>query len=92
MTPCTEDLIYIVRISSEASNIASMEKCFNIIDKEVEELNRRSQKLQEEYLKEIMSISDRYRYLLEQRAIVEEAVLEITSGVLRKRGLSYDLN
>ena len=76
MTPCTEDLIYIVRISSEASNIASMEKCFNIIDKEVEELNRRSQKLQEEYLKEIMSISDRYRYLLEQRAIVEEAVLE----------------
>ncbi len=92
MTPCTEDLIYIVRISSEASNIASMEKCFNIIDKEVEELNRRSQKLQEEHLKEIMSISDRYRYLLEQRAIVEEAVLEITSGVLRKRGLSYDLN
>ena len=92
MIPSTEEIISIVCISSEANNIASMEKCFNIIDKEVEELNRRSQKLREEYLKEIMSISDRYRYLLEQRAIVEEAVLEITRGVLRKRGLSYDLN
>jgi sugar diacid utilization regulator len=32
--PSTEEIISIVCISSEASKIASMEKCFTIIDKE----------------------------------------------------------
>ena len=92
MSPCAEDLISIVCISSEANNIASMEKCFTTIDKEIEELNKKSQKLQEEYLQQIVDISNRHRHLLEQRAAVEETVLNITSGILRRRGLSYDLN
>ncbi len=92
MSPCTEDLISIVCISSEASKIASMEKCFTIIDKEIEELNQKSMHLQEEHLRQIVDISNRHRHLLEQRAIVEETVLNITSGILRRRGLSYNLN
>ena len=44
MSPCTEDIISIVRISSEANTIASLEKCFTAIDKEIEELNKKSQK------------------------------------------------
>lgn len=92
MSPCTEDIISIVRISSEANTIASLEKCFTAIDKEIEELNKKSQKLQEEYLQQIVDISNRHRHLLEQRAIVEETVLNITSGILRRRGLSYNLN
>ena len=91
MSPCTEDLISIVRISSEASSIASLEKCFSVIDKEIDELNKESQKLQEQYLKQIVAISNRHRELLEQRAVVEEAVLDITSGVLRRNSYTFNL-
>ena len=90
-TPTIEEIIGIVRISREASSIASLEKCFSIIDKEIEELNRESQKLQEEYLKQIVAISNRHRELLKQRAVVEEAVLDITSGVLRRNSYTFNL-
>ena len=90
-TPTTEEIISIVRISREASSIASLEKCFSVIDKEVDELNKESQRLQEEYLKQIASISNRHKELLQQRAAVEEAVLDITSGVLRKSSYTFNL-
>ena len=90
-TPTIEEIIGIVRISREASSIASLEKCFSIIDKEIEELNKESQKLQEEYLKQIVAISNRHRELLKQRAVVEEAVLDITSGVLRRNSYTFNL-
>ena len=38
-TPTTEEIIGVVRISHEASTIASLEKCFSLIDKEIEDLN-----------------------------------------------------
>ena len=90
-TPTTEEIIGIVRISREASSIASLEKCFSLIDKEIEDLNKESQRLQEEYLKQIVSISNRHKELLLQRAAVEEAVLDITSGVLRKSSYTFNL-
>ena len=90
-TPTTEEIISIVCISSEANTIASMEKCFSLIDKEIEDLNKESQRLQEEYLKQIVSISNKHKELLQQRAVVEEAVLDITSGVLRRNSYSFNL-
>ena len=90
-SPSTEEIINVVRISSEASTVVSLEKCFSIIDKEIEELNRESQKLQEEYLKQIVSISNRHKELLQRRAVVEEAVLDITSGVLRRNSYTFNL-
>ena len=90
-TPTTEEIIGIIRISSEASTIASLEKCFSLIDKEIEDLNKESQRLQEEYLKQIVSISNRHKELLLQRAAVEEAVLDITSGVLRRNSYTFNL-
>ena len=90
-TPTTEEIIGIVRISSEASTIASLEKCFSLIDKEIEDLNKESQRLQEEYLKQIVAISNRHKELLQQRAVVEEAVLDITSGVLRRNSYTFNL-
>ena len=45
-TPTTEEIIGVVRISREASSIASLEKCFSLIDKEIVELNKESQRLQ----------------------------------------------
>ena len=90
-TPTTEEIIGIVRISNEASSIASLEKCFSTIDKEIEELNKESQRLQEEYLKQIVSISNRHKELLQQRTVVEEAVLDITSGVLRRNSYTFNL-
>ena len=91
-TPTTEEIIGIVRISHEASSIASLEKCFSVIDKEIEELNKESQRLQEEYLKQIASISNRHKELLLQRAAVEEAVLDIISGVLRRNSYTFNLS
>ena len=90
-TPTTEEIIGIVRISSEASTIASLEKCFSLIDKEIEDLDKESQRLQEEYLKQIVAISNRHKELLQQRAVVEEAVLDITSGVLRRNSYTFNL-
>ena len=89
--PSTEEIISIVCISSEASKIASMEKCFTIIDKEIEELNQKTMHLQEEHLRQIVAISNRHKELLQQRAVVEEAVLDITSGVLRRNNYTFNL-
>ena len=90
-TPTTEEIIGVVCISSEASSIASLEKCFSLIDKEIDELNKESQRLQEQYLKQIVAISNRHKELLQQRAVVEQAVLDITSGVLRKNNYTFNL-
>ncbi len=90
-TPTTEEIIGVVRISREASSIASLEKCFSVIDKEIDELNKESQRLQEQYLKQIVAISNRHKELLQQRAVVEEAVLDIISGVLRRNNYTFNL-
>ena len=90
-TPTTEEIIGVVRISREASSIASLEKCFSVIDKEIDELNKESQRLQEQYLKQIVAISNRHKELLQQRAVVEEAVLDITTSVLRRNSYTFNL-
>ena len=91
-TPTVSEIASRVSVSPEAEKVCRLAECLDLIDSQIEALNRRSQDLQEYYIKELVCISEKHKKFLQQRSMIEEAVMELTSKSLRSSGYSFNLN
>ena len=91
-TPSVSEISTLVSVSPEAEKVCRLAECFDLIDAQIEALNKRSQDLQEYYIKELVNISEEHKRLLLQRGMVEEATTELTARVLRRNNIPFNLN
>ena len=91
-TPSVSEISTLVSVSPEAEKVCRLAECFDLIDAQIGVLNKRSQDLQEYYIKELVNISEEHKKFLQQRSMIEEAVMELTSKSLRSSGYSFNLN
>lgn len=91
-TPSIAQIASLVSISKEAEGVCRLAECLDLLDDQIEILNKRSQNLQEYYIKELVAISEEHKRLLLQRGMVEEATTELTARVLRRNNTPFNLN
>ena len=91
-TPSVSEISTLVSVSPEAEKVCRLAECFDLIDAQIEVLNKRSQDLQEYYIRELVAISEEHKRLLLQRTMVEEATTELTARVLHRNNIPFNLN
>ena len=91
-TPSIAQIASLVSISKEAEGVCRLAECLDLLDDQIDILNKRSQDLQEYYIRELVAISEEHKRLLLQRGMVEEATAELTARVLRRNNIPFNLN
>ena len=91
-TPSIAQIASLVSISKEAEGVCRLAECLDLLDDQIEALNKRSQDLQEYYIRELVAISEEHKRLLLQRTMVEEATTELTARVLHRNNIPFNLN
>ncbi len=91
-TPSIAQIASLVSISKEAEGVCRLAECLDLLDDQIEALNKRSQDLQEYYIRELVAISEEHKRLLLQRGMVEEATTELTARVLHRNNIPFNLN
>ena len=91
-TPSIAQIASLVSISKEAEGVCRLAECLDLLDDQIDILNKRSQDLQEYYIRELVAISEEHKRLLIQRTMVEEATTELTARVLHRNNIPFNLN
>ena len=91
-TPSIAQIASLVSISKEAEGVCRLAECLDLLDDQIDILNKRSQDLQEYYIRELVAISEEHKRLLLQRTMVEEATTELTARVLHRNNIPFNLN
>lgn len=91
-TPSITQIASLVSISKEAEGVCRLAECLDLLDDQIDILNKRSQDLQEYYIRELVVISEEHKRLLLQRTMIEEATSELTTRVLQRNNIPFNLN